>query len=95
MFEISKFIGCLDSFVSPKNNHWMTIDLVKSSKIISKPVPVAVFFSVGDVQTPQDYAVLLWNHDSHKLVNYGASQREVRSQGSHGPIGMAWAWTLR
>ena len=26
----------------------------------------------------QDYAVLLWNHDSHKLVNYGASQREVR-----------------
>lgn len=28
-------------------------------------------------QDPEDYAVLLWNHDSHKLVNYGASQREV------------------
>ena len=26
---------------------------------------------------PQDYAVLLWNHDSHKVMPYGATQREA------------------
>lgn len=25
----------------------------------------------------QDYAVLLWNHDSHKMINQGAGQREA------------------
>ena len=46
-------------------------------------------FSGAADQSSQDYAVLLWNHDSHKLVNYGASQREV---GSKDPSNGIRAW---
>ena len=27
----------------------------------------------------QAYAVLLWNHDSHKLLPFGATQREAEN----------------